>query len=153
MEEHSIFDGMSPQLARASSGKRFLNYLLDLILFIITLIIFQLVLYALSGQEPNDSDTEGPLFNILFSILFALFVGFQEALLNGKTISKFITNTKTVNLDGSDISFGTAIKRGFCKIVPFNQLSALGTPCIPWHDKWNDTMVIDLKSSKYFNEV
>jgi len=29
--------------------------------------------------------------------------------------------------------------------IPFNPLSALGSPCSPWHDRWSQTMVIEEK--------
>jgi hypothetical protein len=45
--------------------------------------------------------------------------------------------------DGQRISGVTALLRGLTRAVPFNALSALGTPCNPWHDRWNKTFVVE----------
>lgn len=68
-----------------------------------------------------------------------------EGMSNGRSIGKLITGTRAVNEDGSDISFQKAFVRNIVRAIPFNALSALGTPSHPWHDRWSDTMVIDEK--------
>jgi uncharacterized RDD family membrane protein YckC len=71
-------------------------------------------------------------------------------MLKGKSFGKFITKTRAVNLDGINISLGTAFGRGFTRIVPFCALSAFGKPCNPWQDRWTNTIVIDEKKSEVF---
>lgn len=73
-----------------------------------------------------------------------------EVVLKGKCPGKIVTGTRALNLDGSNISIGTAFGRGFTRIVPFCALSAFGNPCNPWQDRWTNTMVIDEKKSAYF---
>jgi len=46
-------------------------------------------------------------------------------------------------------SFLKAIAIGFTRIVPFEPFSALGRPSCPWHDKWNDSYVIDIRNSSF----
>ena len=66
----------------------------------------------------------------------------MEAGYKGKTIGKFLTKTRAVNVDGSPISIKTAFARGFIRAIPINLLSALTPACNPWHDKWTNTTVI-----------
>jgi uncharacterized RDD family membrane protein YckC len=88
---------------------------------------------------------------IYILVLNGLFMGTIESLTKGRSLGKLITSTKAVNEDGTDISTVTAFARGFCRVVPFNQFSAFGTPSHPWHDKWTKTYVIDLKDSYIVN--
>ncbi len=76
-------------------------------------------------------------------------MGIVEGFGKGKTIGKYITGTRAVNEDGSKITFSTGFVRGLTRLVPFNALSALGSPTYPWHDKWTNTLVIDEKLSNY----
>jgi uncharacterized RDD family membrane protein YckC len=66
-----------------------------------------------------------------------------EAIFKGRSIGKFITRTKAVNLDGSQLTTTAAFARGFSRAVPFCVFSALGNPCNPWQDRWTNTMVVD----------
>lgn len=89
----------------------------------------------------NDGFTE----RIVGMIFYGVIMSFTEAMLNGKSIGKFITKTRAVNTDGSDLTFEKTFTRNLIRIIPFDALSALGTPSIPWHDKWSDTMVVEDK--------
>lgn len=133
---------------RASTGKRFANYLIDLIIFYILAFLVGMLLAVLAPSViDNLAEEEEGGFNImerLISLVFyGLYMGIVEAAFNGKTIGKFITKTRSVNLDGTQISKQTAFARGLCKAVPFCAFSALGSPSNPWQDKWTNTMVID----------
>lgn len=89
----------------------------------------------------NDGITE----RIVGMIFYGVNMSFIEAMLNGKSIGKFITKTRAVNTDGSDSIFEETTTINLIRIIPFDALSALGTPSIPWHDKWSDTIVIEDK--------
>jgi len=138
---------------RAETGKRFLNYLIDIIIFYI--LVFGIgILFALLSPSLVQSIAEnlnssfGILDNILSLACYALYMSITEALFKGKSLGKLITKTRAVNLDGSSISTGTAFSRGFSRAVPFCVFSAFGTPSNPWQDKWTNTMVIDEKKSE-----
>jgi uncharacterized RDD family membrane protein YckC len=138
-------------LEQASSSKRFANYIIDVIVFYVIAIVIG-ILIALSSPETIESlDTESPMGSLtdrlISLVFFGIYGGIMEGLLKGRSIGKFITRTRAVNQDGTTISFGTAFIRGFSRAVPFNAFSALGTPCFPWHDRWSNTYVIDIKTS------
>lgn len=148
-------DSIITQNVKASTGKRFGNYIIDLICFYI--VIFGIgIIWALinpSSLEVLDDDSLG--FNLIDRIvsllIYAVVMGLIEGFTKGKSLGKLITGTRAVNEDGSKINFQTAMFRVFCGAVPFNQLSALGNPSYPWHDKWTNTEVIDEKQSGYTN--
>jgi len=137
-------------LVRAESGKRFINYVIDLILFYIIAVGIGVVLALISPstiEGLSDSDGFGLIDRIITLILYALYMSVIESVFKGKSLGKIITKTRAVNLDGSRISTSTAFARGFSRAVPFCVFSAFGSPCNPWQDKWTNTMVIDEKKS------
>ncbi|MCX6313557.1 MAG: RDD family protein [Sphingobacteriales bacterium] len=139
-------------LVRATGGQRLANYLIDIASFYALFIILGIIIALVSPStiENLDTDTGGfQLIDRLISLLlYAVYLGFAETVLKGKTLGKLITGTRAVNLDGSKITASTAFSRGFSRAVPFCVFSALGSPCNPWQDKWTDTMVIDEKKSR-----
>jgi uncharacterized RDD family membrane protein YckC len=141
-----------PELERATTGQRFANYFIDLILFYLLFIIFGIVIAILSPstlENINTDDSGFALLDRLLSLIFyALYMGVVESIFKGKSLGKLITSTRAVNMDGSKISVYRAFTRGFSRAVPFCVFSALGTPCNPWQDRWTDTMVIDEKKSR-----
>lgn len=151
MEENqtSILDDLETNLVQASSGQRFLNWLIDTIIFNI------ITRYGLSTLIQKISILpflrNYILINFIYSlwtlVFFAIMRGTLEAVTKGRTIGKFITNTKAVNQNGTEITARTAFLRALIRLVPFEIFSALGTPCFPWHDKWTNTYVIDIKKS------
>jgi len=151
-EPISIFEEFEPQLVLASQGKRFLNYLIDVILFrvIITILVFTIGSFSYYiFAFFNYNTILFQIFDWIFSLtLYALFMGTVEALSKGKSLGKLITGTRAVNEDGSDISATTAFKRGFSRAVPFCAFSALGNPPYPWQDRWTKTYVINEKFSR-----
>ena len=142
---------LETELVRASTGQRFGNYLIDLVLFYVLFFAFGMVLVVISPSTLENIDTESTGFNLvdrlLTLLIYALYMGLVEGLFKGKSLGKLITGTRVVNMDGTKISFATAFARGCSRAVPFCAFSALGTPCNPWQDKWTNTMVIDEKKS------
>ncbi|HTE27916.1 RDD family protein [Flavitalea sp.] len=135
---------------RADTGKRFLNYLIDVLAFYALIIVVGMFL-ALSSPAiaeslaETDTDNFALIDNLFTLVLYGLYMSAVEAIFKGKSLGKLITKTRAVNLDGSRISTSTAFARGFSRAVPFCVFSAFGSPCNPWQDKWTNTIVIDEK--------
>jgi uncharacterized RDD family membrane protein YckC len=79
---------------------------------------------------------------MIFVVLYFL----CELGLKGRTIGKFVTGTKAVNIDGSEMDPKTVLIRSLCRIVPFEPFSAFGGH--PWHDTWSKTCVIDINKTQ-----
>jgi uncharacterized RDD family membrane protein YckC len=142
--DQNIFDDFTPQLVQASSGKRLANYIIDLVSFYVFMYLFSYVLVEISYDLAviiygSGHEILGRLIILLF---YGMYMGLIEAVFKGRSFGKLITGTIAVNEDGSRINGQTALLRGLSRAVPFNALSALGSPCYPWHDKWNKTYVV-----------
>jgi len=147
--ETNILDDVHYTLYQATSGKRFVNYLIDWLGFYL---VWRLLLIQLLAQLlflinfPIEDRLALYAFSYLaVATVFGLVVGGVEAATGGKTLGKLITGTRAVNDDGSRISAKTAFLRYLVRLVPFEAFSALGNPSYPWHDRWTKTLVIDEK--------
>ena len=141
------------KLIPASVGKRFANYLIDVIVFSF-LLYFLLVLLAPVYPLANKLITQQPVSlveQLMVSFTYGLYMSVMEALLKGKTIGKLITGTRAVSETGFPVTAQTAFLRGLIRIIPFEQISAISLsfeplsllPPYPWHDRWSTSIVID----------
>lgn len=129
-------------LEPASVGQRFVNFLIDLVLFFILIFGFGFVGGFIWGESFIYAlETMNPIVDrILTSLLFALYISVVEGFTKGRTLGKLITKTKAVTSYNEPTTWGNSFGRGFSRIVPFEALSAFGGN--PWHDKWTDTKVV-----------
>jgi uncharacterized RDD family membrane protein YckC len=145
------------ELVQASTGKRFANYIIDLIFFYLIFVFWGVIIAIISPATldsfEDDPSPFGSFSDRLFSMIaYAVIMSLIEGIFRGKSIGKLITGTKAINADGTDISFAKAFGRGFTRAVPFDAFSALGSPSYPWHDKWTDTYVIDEIQTRRVNQ-
>lgn len=149
LTESSIFEEEA-LLEQAGSGKRLANYLIDIASFYALIFCSAFMLGYLSADFAAWAGTIkiNPYLDRLGSlVLFGLYMAVVETVFKGKSLGKVFTRTRAVNEDGTNISIGTAFKRGFSRAVPFEAFSALGSRCYPWHDRWAKTYVVDEKKS------
>jgi uncharacterized RDD family membrane protein YckC len=156
MEQGSLLMELEYNPVLASTGKRFLNYLIDLIVFIIPIALI-LVLIFVPKEYSYDNYYRQNTFSYQFSerlvalLVYVVLYFLSEIIMKGRTIGKFITGTKAVNEDGTEMEPKTILLRSLSRIVPFETFSGLGNPCRPWHDKWTRTHVIDVKQTALQN--
>jgi uncharacterized RDD family membrane protein YckC len=124
----------------AGAGKRFANYIID----VIVMYIFMVILSVL-GFIYLPSDPEEPRLSIVFYMIFLFYYTLMEYFTGGKTIGKFITKTRAVRLDGKSLTFGEAFVRSISRFIPFEVFSCLGNPPKGWHDKIARTRVVEEK--------
>ena len=120
----------------ASTGTRLLNYLIDVVIIIILLIIAEaFLLPTLLGNSIGQQLLPYTLFFVYYSLL--------ETATNGRSISKMVTGTKAIKADGTEFTGKDAALRSICRLVPFDALSPLFG--YPWHDKWTKTRVVKIR--------
>ena len=127
------------------------NYLIDLAVFVAFIYFTGILAQLQIVDSPDNIEISSGLDVVDFIILLFLYVVFmflQEAFLKGKTIGKFITFTRAVNIDDKTISYNTALIRSLTRSIPFCFISAFTSPCNPWQDQWSDTKVIDERKKK-----
>jgi uncharacterized RDD family membrane protein YckC len=145
-EKNLLADDYKVPMEYASTGQRFLNFIIDVVLYHLFLVAIIFLIFLLEAEDELAYFLE--LFESdyieLFLILFyGIYMGLVEGLMKGKTPGKWITHTKAVFEDGTAINFNTGILRGMCRIVPFELVSIFGAQ--PWHDKWTKTRVIKIR--------
>jgi uncharacterized RDD family membrane protein YckC len=149
--QENLLTDLENNLVRAETGKRFLNYLIDLVSFYVVVFLLSIIIAIIN---PNFiqifENTNSVIDRLVTLLLFGIYMGIVETITKGRSLGKLITGTKAVNHDGSNISASTAFARGLSRAVPFEVFSAFGSPPNPWHDRWNNTYVIDLKASTFF---
>ncbi|MFY0482336.1 RDD family protein [Flavobacterium sp. PLA-1-15] len=146
----------------ASTGKRFANYIID-VLFIYAILIILLsgiaIVSALFGSYgfaqwlQTMSDLE--FYLVYFLIVIIYFIFFET--LTSRSLAKYITGTIVVFEDGSRPDFGTITKRTLCRFIPFDALSFFASDARGWHDSISDTYVVSKKGletkMKLFTEL
>lgn len=135
---------MSPNLKRSSTTKRFLNYLIDLIFYLILSFMLGLVAGILLAISGNIDFIETPAFEAIINVftlalIFLYYFIFELAF--GATPAKFITGTRVTTRDGQKPEAGAIALRSLIRFVPFEPFSFLFGE--GWHDKWSKTIVID----------
>ncbi|WP_282124659.1 RDD family protein [Algibacter mikhailovii] len=132
----------------ASQGKRFANYLIDLVFLMIFSFIFGailgIVLAIISPSSLSIFEENNKLIDYLFGFITGMIYYSILETTTGKTIAKFITKTKVVNEAGEKPDFGTILIRSLSWFIPFEAFSFLGSVNSGWHDKLSKTRVIQI---------
>jgi uncharacterized RDD family membrane protein YckC len=137
----------------ASKGKRFANYIIDIIIFYVLFAVFGIIavlLVEITGSEEIinfilELENINPLIDrLITAILLAIFYMVLEGLTQ-RTVGKLITQTKVVLENGEKPSPETTMKRSLCRIIPFDAFSFLGNSSRGWHDTISKTYVVDTK--------
>lgn len=146
IENSSVFTELlnSPiAMTPASTGQRFVNYLVDLISFYA--ISFGLgislgLVAAITGNESLLGLLEGPSATLM-GVLVMLSYYFVMESMTGRTMGKIATRTRVVMQDGSKLTTTAALQRTFSRIIPFDAFSFLGGDP-GWHDRIAKTRVV-----------
>ncbi len=143
MEQNNILNEFSdPVYEPATVGQRLANYLIDVVIFyVVVIVIFVPLVIGLASS--GSSAEAGGFIAVTYLITFAIFFGYYIFMEGGKgkTIGKMATKTKVITTDGSSMTYGKAALRTLIRMVPLEFISAfLGTSM--WHDKWSNTMVV-----------
>ncbi|HVM89028.1 MAG TPA: RDD family protein [Puia sp.] len=122
----------------ATTGQRFVNYLIDLIVFYAIMFVMGMLL-GIAGL----GHSMGIIYLVVFAVLIIYYTLLEGS--KGQTIGKMVTKTKAVTLEGATLSYKNAFLRTLCRFVPFEFVSAFSGGQM-WHDRWTDTMVIQVKN-------
>ena len=145
----SIFEQEQRPTFYADPGKRFLNFLLDLIVYYAGTFVMGIILGLIWGVTSpdtlymlDDNTGWGNLIWIFVSMFTYLGVyTLMEGTTKGKSLGKLVTKTRAVKEDGSPITWGDAFKRSLCRLIPFEVFSGFSRK--PWHDGLTNTKVIE----------
>ncbi len=138
-----------PEFTAASSGKRFLNRLIDTASYVIIALIFINSGLFGEGLQNTDSSLEFAIIEIPFLILYYLLF---ESLFHA-TPGKFITNSIVVNDSGERPAFTQILGRTFSRLIPFDAFTFFGDPSRGWHDSIPNTYVVEAIDADTQNET
>lgn len=134
----------------ASQGQRLGNYLLDLIIqyaMSAGLGVVAVLLARLTGNYGFASwiqDMDGIDEYLLGAVIMIVYYFTIESL-TGRSFGKLVTKTVIVMEDGSKPDAITILKRTFCRLIPFEHFSFLGSSARGWHDSIPNTYVVRKK--------
>lgn len=130
------------EFAPASSGLRFSNRLIDMLIVVLVLLsnIFQNIFFREYFRGTGDFE----LYLLEFATSFIYYMMLESVF--KITIGKCITNTMVVNEQGETPSFINMTGRTLCRFIPFEALSFLGSDKRGWHDSMSGTYVVKRNS-------
>lgn len=147
LEGKTPFDA---EVAMASGTKRFINLVIDYIVFYLLLLIFVFFSAALAGvffpEETtnlfNENESQWWIYVLIYSGYLFYYTALEAA--TGRTVGKLVTGTRVVDKNGKTPGTYTIFLRSLARLVPFEAFSFLGAPR-GWHDRWTDTWVVEKK--------
>lgn len=128
----------------ATTGQRFINHLIDIIIYYALLFVIGIFAGLMSPESFADESETGLGWYVIGIIIFLGYYTLSEGS-SGKTIGKLITGTKVVSENGDSISYKDAFIRSLCRLVPLEPLSIFFSEGGMWHDKWSRTQVVKKK--------
>jgi uncharacterized RDD family membrane protein YckC len=132
----------------SSTGKRFANYILDAVFYLIfSLVIGFLLGIIIAFFYPSlltMLDSDNKILNYIFGFCVMFIYYLTSEALTGRTLAKLITRTKVVNEKGNSPSFKEVILRTLCRFIPFDALSFFSQDNLGWHDRLSKTKVVNI---------
>ena len=134
----------------ASHRQRFGNYFIDLVVQIVLLVALEIVIivicnlfeiYAVEEFLSNTNRLEDYILGIIITLMY--YIPFE--ILVSRSVGKYITGTLVVLENGTKPDAQTIIKRSFCRLIPFDVFSFLGSDARGWHDSMSQTYVVSKK--------
>ncbi len=151
-QQENLFDNYI-EYRQASTGQRFVNWLIDNLLmrFGLSYVTGTLVGIFLARFAPDFAERlineRDPWDLILLSYAigvfnYLLYYTLCEKAFKGYTLGKLITGTRAIREDGKELTFKDALLRSLSRLVPFEAFSGFWRP---WHDEWTSTQVIQVR--------
>ncbi|HAX16830.1 MAG TPA: hypothetical protein DIV44_14525 [Leeuwenhoekiella sp.] len=122
----------------STTWTRFVNFLIDFIVFLLLVLIGSLSLDSVFVTSNSDFLLAVGYGMVL--LIFLLYHGLTEYFFQ-KTVGKYITKTIVVTKDGEKPDAGTIALRTLCRLIPFDRLSFLITKN-GFHDRFSNTQVV-----------
>ncbi len=121
-----------------SSGIRFVNFLIDFIVWLVIAFIVSLLIGVLF--QPTE---QGVIQLFGYMLIFGTFIAYFAIMeiKFQKTVGKFVTKTKVVKMNGEKPETSDIIVRTFCRLIPFDRISYLFTKN-GFHDLLSKTTVV-----------
>ena len=148
-----LFEDYQEPTRQASTGQRFVNWLVDNLLmrFGLSYLTGMALGYAINNFFPDYalriSYEQDPfdlylIAYVLVLLNYLLYYTVCEKAFKGYTLGKLVSGTRAIREDGGELTLKDAFLRSLSRLVPFEALSGFGRP---WHDSWTRTHVIQVR--------
>jgi uncharacterized RDD family membrane protein YckC len=124
----------------AGRGARFANLIIDYLAQVAIGFVLGIVVVVIGGEQGLAFLDETPDLVVGIPIILVYYFVFEAT--TSRTLGKLVTGTKVVNQDGGPPTLGQIVGRTFCRLIPFDAFSFLGTPPRGWHDSIPKTIVV-----------
>lgn len=135
--EHEVYEtnGIKTiSIIPSSTGKRFINHILDTIIF--TLLMAKHIFFLAERWQTNSS----PLLLAGVVLLMIFMYYFLMELLFLATPGKLFSSCRVIDQHGEDPGFFKILVRTLCRFIPFDNLSFIFNA--NWHDQLSTTWVV-----------
>jgi len=147
-ERYRVSDGsltgadaaVNEEFEPAGRGRRFANYVIDLISQILLVAVVTVIATLIWGEAVIGWLETVPDI-VLGASMFLLYYVPTEGL-TGRTLGKLITRTRVVDEAGGPPSLKQILGRTLARIIPFEAFSFLGATARGWHDSLSKTRVV-----------
>ncbi len=151
VEDKSAAEALFPD---ASTGKRFVNYLIDRVAMIgFGIVVVVVLMIAINSISPDSGIAEWfenmdsvEEFLLGYAVSFLYYFSMESAF--SRTIGKIVTGTKVIRENGGKPGLTTLLGRSLARLIPFEPFSFLGGNR-GWHDGLSGTRVIDLRDKAF----
>lgn len=124
-----------------SKRTRFLNFIIDLIIFSILGTIILVVLKTTTDLLNDEYNLNSRILSLVLYLLYYLV--FELTLYT--TPGKLLTKTKIVSNDNETPAFDSIVIRTLLRIVPFEPISIFfNDQKLCWHDQFSKTKIIHI---------
>lgn len=123
---------------KVSKEIRVIHLFVDQIIFYIIFAFSSGIIFG--GVSSIFGQASPILLIIYFLALYVFYYGISEFYFQ-KTIGKMLTSCSVVKNNGDKMSFGDALSRSACRLIPLNSFSFLLFE-FGWHDMLSDTKVV-----------
>lgn len=146
----------------AYSWWRLLGWIIDILVFYAFTFVGTLVYHIANPAQLDAVDDTGSSIATLIGMAIWMLCYFVcEAFCNGRTLGKWITGLKVVDLDGNKPGIGKIALRTLCRLIPFDCLSFFGTDKWSsednldgfWHDSLSKTYVVRVKKIAEYKQL
>mgnify|MGYP001482933121 CR=1 FL=1 len=147
----TLDDNRDRKLVVATKGLRLLNYLFDTV-FVSVSFMFLGVISGIIHAGTVDAMATNTDLRLLFQLMIMVaswtYYTMMETAFDGRTVGKFITNTRVLRADGQFPEPKHIAFRSLCRLIPFEFISFLLMRSGGWHDQFSGTMVFVIERSE-----
>lgn len=146
----------------AYSWWRLLEWVIDIVVFYALTFVGAIIYYMANPSQLDAADDVGDGIATLIGLaIWMVYYFICEAFCNGRTLGKWITGLKVVDLDGNKPKIGRIAIRTLARLIPFDYLSFFGTDKWSseenldgfWHDSLSKTYVVRVKKIAEYKEL